>query len=159
MSRVKVRSVVRGSHGTYHKQGGVCWVSQKKPLRFHHCGAWCLFDFDSPEAVSYGWDNGKKCWSRGGGSRVPESRKRRKDLSQKETRKLRGDLDEPATLDQDKHRLVFRAFATRNSQLATRISHLATHNWQLATRNSQLATHNLQLACLAACVLLIITRF
>ncbi|CAJ1450268.1 unnamed protein product [Effrenium voratum] len=33
---------------------------------FHHCGAWCLFDFDSPEAVSYGWDNGKKCWSRGG---------------------------------------------------------------------------------------------
>jgi len=34
---------------------------------FAHCGAWCLYDFDHPETISYGWDDKQKCWLRGSG--------------------------------------------------------------------------------------------
>jgi len=34
---------------------------------FSHCGAWCLYDVEFPDKVSYGWDNTLKCWNRGSG--------------------------------------------------------------------------------------------
>ncbi|CAE7517551.1 CACNA1F [Symbiodinium microadriaticum] len=33
---------------------------------FSHCGAWCLFDYDDTEKVSYAWDPAGKCWTNTG---------------------------------------------------------------------------------------------
>ena len=38
-----------------------------KIARFKHCGAWCLFDYDEPDKVSYAWDDKQQCWKQGGG--------------------------------------------------------------------------------------------
>jgi len=32
---------------------------------FHHCGAWCVFDYDEPGKVSYHWKKDKRCYERG----------------------------------------------------------------------------------------------
>ncbi|CAE7941973.1 EMB2654, partial [Symbiodinium sp. KB8] len=34
---------------------------------FSHCGAFCLYDFDQPDKVSYSYDTTRKCWHRGSG--------------------------------------------------------------------------------------------
>eukprot|EP00913_Durusdinium_trenchii_P017520 g16461.t1 len=39
---------------------------------FKHCGAWCLFDYDEPDKVSYAWDDKQQCWKQGGCVGHPE---------------------------------------------------------------------------------------
>lgn len=31
---------------------------------FSHCGAWCIFDFDEPDKVAFGWNPQGKCWKK-----------------------------------------------------------------------------------------------
>eukprot|EP00439_Symbiodinium_sp_Y106_P039251 s2341_g4.t2 len=32
---------------------------------YNHCGAWCLYDFERPEKVSYHWQAAGSCWAEG----------------------------------------------------------------------------------------------
>lgn len=34
---------------------------------YNHCDAWCLYDWESPDKISYHWNNGKKCFEFGAG--------------------------------------------------------------------------------------------